>query len=72
MPPKKGNKRAGKPRPTLLAKGINSLSHAQVSQSGRHGAGVEMTMTVNQEGHQRGWVAWGASLLGATDSVRSV
>lgn len=33
MPPKKGNKRAGKPRPTLLAKGINSLSHAQVSHS---------------------------------------
>lgn len=33
MPPKKGNKRAGKPRPTLLAKGINSLSHAQVGQA---------------------------------------
>lgn len=33
MPPKKGNKRAGKPRPTLLAKGINSLSHAQVGQT---------------------------------------
>lgn len=33
MPPKKGNKRAGKPRPTLLAKGINSLSHAQVRRS---------------------------------------
>lgn len=29
----KASKRAGKPRPTLLAKGINSLSHAQVRRS---------------------------------------
>ena len=30
MAPKKGSKRAGKPRTTLLARGVNSLSHAAV------------------------------------------
>ncbi len=53
MPPKKGNKRAGKPRPTLLAKGINSLSHAKVSQSCQQEQ--RMTMRVRWDGGGLGW-----------------
>lgn len=45
----KASKRAGKPRPKVLAKGINSLSHAQVRRR----------MMVMMEGMRGGdWLGW--------------